>query len=318
MNSSLRLSVIILNWNVCDLLRNCLRSFYENIQLSDDIFEVIVVDNDSQDQSKAMLRLEFPQVILIEHDSNPGYGRGCESGYALARGDYVWLLNPDTLILDDAVTTLLSRFDAEPRLGVLGPRLLNGDRTLQRAAAGAFPTLWNTAWNYFFLRKLLPQGWAPAPIFLEQDIQGTFTMDWVSGAAMMMRREALGDYVADDAFFKYADDLDISERVRKRGWKVKYTSDCSIVHFQGRSLQHQTDPDILMRAHKGGPRRFFGRHRGLIACFAYDSMVIFGHLIRWLLYSTLAIINPSGRYSKMTAFSKQYILTMLRALWRRG
>lgn len=318
MSSSLRLSVIIVNWNVRELLRNCLLSLQENIGLPTDCYEVIVVDNASGDGSTGMLRREFSGVILIENDVNPGYGRGCEHGYALARGDYVWLLNPDTVVPRGAVTMLLAMMDSEPKLGILGPRLVNGDGSFQRVAAGAFPTLRNAAWNYFFLNRLLPRSWAPAPMFLEDDLAGTFDIDWVSGAAMMLRRAALGAYVLDDPFFAHADDMDVCDRVRQKGWDVKYTSDCFVVHFHGRSLEQQTDLAILLNAHKGGPRRFFYKHHGAPARLAYDSMVASGHFIRWLLYGTLSAVKPSSRYSGMSAFSRQYLVTMLRALWARS
>lgn len=313
-----RLSVVIVSWRVRDLLRDCLESLYDHIGLEQGSYEVIVVDNASRDGSIEMIRSDYPQVVLIENDTNLGYGRGCEPAYARARGKFIWLLNPDTLVPSNTVVTLLAIMDSEPRLGILGPRLLNGDRTFQRSSGGAYPTLWNAVWNYFFLGTFLPHAWAPAPLYLKADLQGTFDVDWVSGAAMMLRRVALGEYIPEDSFFKTADDMDLCDRARQRGWEVKYTSSCYVVHFQGRSLEQQTDLDILISAHRGGPRRFFGRHRGVLACFAYDSVVTFGHLIRWILYSILTAIKPSGRYSERSAYSRQYLVTLLRSLWRRG
>jgi N-acetylglucosaminyl-diphospho-decaprenol L-rhamnosyltransferase len=152
MADALDLSVVIVNWNVRDLLRRCLVSVREQMRLPRDRYEIIVVDNASADGSVEMLRSEFPDVTLIASATNLGFGAGCNLGYARASGARILLLNPDTEVVDHAIDGLMEVMRDHPRAAVVAPRLLNTDRSFQRASGGALPTLLNVAWKYLFLR----------------------------------------------------------------------------------------------------------------------------------------------------------------------
>src|SRR5438045_643610 len=193
------LSIVIVNWNVRDLLRTCLHSIREQMQLPPAAYEVIVVDNASIDGSVEMLRREFSDVALVANPDNRGFGRANNQALSLCRGAYIVLLNPDTEVLDHALDRMVLHLEGAPRVAALGCRLLNSDGSLQRWTAGAFPTLWNLMCHFLFLDWVLPRPLRPQPLFLDRDVRHDFEPEWVSGACMALRREALGDTIFNEA-----------------------------------------------------------------------------------------------------------------------
>jgi N-acetylglucosaminyl-diphospho-decaprenol L-rhamnosyltransferase len=305
------LSIVVVNWNVRDLLRDCLRSVVREMRLPPDAYELIVVDNASADGSVEMLRAEFPDVVLIASPDNLGFAPGCQVGYEQARGEFVLLLNPDTVILDSAIDAMLGQMGRDVRLGIVGSRLLNSDGSFQRATGGAFPTLRNLAWNYLFLARLLPAHWAPPALFLDGDPRGMRPIDWVSGASLMFRRAAVGETIFDPAFFMFGEDMALCDRIARAGWKVRLSADTAIVHHHGKSFAQQSDVAVLATVHKG-PRGFFRRSRGPLAGFAYDAILFAGYLVRWPLFALAARLKPGRGHDEMARFSRRYVATMLR------
>lgn len=186
------LAIVIVNWNVRDLLRDCLKAVAGGRDLAPGSVEMIVVDNASSDDSAAMVRADFPWVRLIESGDNLGFAKGCQIGYESTDAPFVMLLNPDTLVDPDAIASMLSRIMDDDRIGIIGSRLRNSDGSFQRASGGAFPTLRNMAWNYLFLGRILPNRWAPPAVYLADDPPGVRPIDWVSGASLTFRRAAVG------------------------------------------------------------------------------------------------------------------------------
>lgn len=313
MAEDLDLSIIIVNWNVRDLLRDCLQSLRREMRLPRDRYETIVVDNASADGSVEMLRSEFPDVQLIVSDANLGFAGGCEAGYAIARGRRILLLNPDTVVLDQAIDRMMAEMDARPDAGVIGSRLLNSDGSFQRAAGGAFPSLANVAWNYLFLDRLLPFRRAPSPVFMRDDDPGVIDIDWVSGAAMLIRREVIGERIFDPHYFMFGEDMDLCDRVRRAGWRVLYSGRQSIVHHHGRSFSAQSSLEVLANVYKG-PRRFFQLRHPPAAVLVYDVVVLTGYLIRWPLFRLLAMAKPGGSYDEMARFSRRYVWIMFQLM----
>lgn len=309
-SSSVLLSIIIVNWNVRDLVRKSIQSVRRELLLPADRYEIIVVDNASGDGSAGMIRAEFPGITLIESPTNLGFGAGCNLGYKVASGEFILLLNPDTEVIDHAIDDLLGIMRDHERAGIVAPRLVNADLTFQRAAGGAFPTLGNVAWNYLFLKDLLPKRIAPQALFLEDDAQGLRRIDWVSGASMLLRRGAIGEQIFDESFFMFGEDIDVCERVRRGGWEVLYASQCSIIHHHGKSLERQESLEILATAHNG-PRRAFKKNRGPVSVLLYDAILLTGYLIRWPLYWLLSLIRPGDQYGALSKFSKTYVIAML-------
>lgn len=314
--NEIALSIIIVNWKVRDLLRRCLKSVEEQLRLLDSACEIIVVDNASQDGSVEMMRAEFPGVSLIESQTNLGFGAGCNLAYGRSSGRFVLLLNPDAVLTDHAIDGLLNIMGEMPRAGIVAPRLVDEDRSFQPASGGALPTLPNVAWNYLFLRSVLPRRLAPPPLFLDADPQGLLHLEWVSGAAMLLRREAIGETIFDESFFMFGEDMDLCDRTRRKGWEVLYSSRQSVVHHQGRSFSQQRSLDILANAHEG-PRRVFAKTRGKLSLIAYDAIMLAAFAIRWGLFRLLAAIRPGLGYDQRATYSSNYVRAMLHASRRR-
>lgn len=308
------LAIVIVNWNVRDMLRDCLASVAASTDLAPGEVETIVVDNDSADGSAAMVRAEFPWVHLIESGANLGFADGCQLGYEATDAPVVMLLNPDTVVEPDAIASMLSTIGGHSSIGILGSRLRNTDGSFQRASGGAFPTLANLAWNYLFLGALLPRHWAPPAVYLDDDPQGIRPIDWVSGASLTFRREAVGPRIFHPEFFMFGEDMELCHRVAKAGWQVLYSARQTITHHHGASFARQRSLEVLATVYKG-PRFFFRQGRGWPARFAYDAILFTGYASRWGIFSLLALVRPGRDHAAMARFSRRYLGAMLKTIF---
>jgi N-acetylglucosaminyl-diphospho-decaprenol L-rhamnosyltransferase len=309
--AAVRLSVIIVNWNVRELLRACLHSVLRELDGRAGDAEIIVVDNASSDGSAEMVAREFPGARLIANAGNVGFGAANNQGFAVSRGRFVLLLNPDTIVLQGAFDRLLDALEAVPEVAALGCRLLNADGTLQKWTAGAFPTLANVACHYLFLNWLLP-GVLRSSLYLDRDLAEDTDVDWVSGACMLLRRERLGERIFDEAYFMYGEDMDLCQRLRGAGWRVRYTPRASIIHYQGASMRQQQG-DLLLSSLKG-PRQFFGRSRPRHQVLAFDALTVCGFFLRWVAYGAAATLRPHGPYRTWRDSSRSYLGLALRVM----
>lgn len=320
MDKRILLSIIIVNWKVKDMLVDCLASIKAQMRLPPEQYEIVVVDNASADGSVEMLKDSYPEVILLASDTNLGFGAGCNRGYRLSSGQFVLLLNPDTLIVDHAIDRLLETLLGHPEAGMIGACLLNDDGSFQRVSGGAFPSLWNIAWNYLLLHRLLPKSLSPAPLFFEESPSGIVDIDWVSGAAMLLRREAIGAAIFDESYFMYGEDWDICNRLHRQGWRVLFDSEAKILHFQRSSFKKQSSIDLLQAVYKG-PRQFFARKHSRPALLLYDLILLTGYALRWPMYSLLDALKPNQGYRELADFSRQFLVSIARSAfsssWRR-
>lgn len=308
------LAIVIVNWNVKDLLRDCLTSVRDNTAMSADRYEVIVVDNASSDGSVDMLRgPEFDWIRLIEAPGNVGFAPGCQIGYEATDAPVVLLLNPDTVVHEGAINQMLDTLTGTPEIGILGSRLLNSDGSFQRAAGGAFPTLYNLAWNYLLPKRLLPRSWRPDPVYVEDDVPGLRDFDWVSGASLMFRRGVVGNQIFAPEFFMFGEDMQLCHRVGQ-SHRVVFSALQTITHHHGRSFAKQPSMEVIGTVFKG-PRQFFRKDRGPLACLAYDVILFAGYLMRWVAFSVLAILRPKEEYRTMARFCRRYLRAMLRTLF---
>lgn len=227
-------SIIIVSWNVADLLRDCLHSVY-GAPWAGRTFEVIVVDSASADDTVAMLGREFPQVISVPQAENLGYTRCNNLGLALAKGRHLLLLNPDTLVLGDALAQLSAYLDAHPSVGLVGPHTLNDDRTTQstrrRLPSRALAFLEST-----WLEPLAPKAWLSAYRVEERPDRDTFEVDWMQGSCLMARREVyerIGGL--DEGYVMFYEEMDWCRRAKLNGWGVVYVGTAQIVHLGGKS-----------------------------------------------------------------------------------
>jgi len=228
------LSIVVVNWNVRDLLRRCLRSI---LDLQTCKLEIIVVDNGSTDGSVEMVRTEFPNVRVIANTDNRGFPAANNQGFAVARGRYVLLLNPDTEIVGDALAVMVAFADAHSDVGMVGPQLLNADGSVQ-SSRRRFPTLVTAFFESTWLERYAPRRLLERYEFLDQPDDVVQDVDWLYGAALMARREAVEQVgPMDEGFFMYSEELDWCRRFRESGWRVVYLPAAQIVHHEGKSSE---------------------------------------------------------------------------------
>ena len=231
---SVVVSVIIVNWNTRDLLRQCLQSVYA--QPSSIEREIIVVDNGSTDGSVEMVRREFGPVKLLANHDNRGFAAANNQGIAVANGRYILLLNSDTIVLDRAIEKTVAFADQYPDTAVTGCRVLNPDRTLQNTCF-MFPSLLN--WFLFstYLYRMFPRsrffGREQMTWWSRDDAR---EVDVVTGCYMLVRKEAIRQVgQMDELFFMYAEETDWCYRFKTNGWKSRFTPDAEIIHIGGAS-----------------------------------------------------------------------------------
>jgi len=230
------LSVIVVNWNVRDLLRRCLASLNSG-EVRPDI-ETIVVDSASSDGSVEMVRGEFPPVRLIASQENLGYAAGNNLGMAKANGRYFLILNPDTEIKGQALAEMVCYLDEHPGVGALGPALLYPDGALQ-SSRRRFPTLATAFCESTLLHQWFPNNSVVRRYHLtDRPPHVTQPVDWLVGAALMIRREAWQQVgPLDEGFFMYFEELDWCRRCRAAGWEIHYLPAAEIIHHEGKSSE---------------------------------------------------------------------------------
>lgn len=255
-------SIVIVSWNTRDILRDCLRSIFENTDTLR--YEIIVVDNASNDDSVEMVRREFPQVRLIENADNRGFAAANNQGIAVARGRYVLLLNSDTIVLDQGIAKTVTFADAHPDAGVVGCRVLNADRTLQPTCF-MYPSLLNMLLSSTWLYKAFPQSsfWGRERMTW-WDHDDVREVEVVSGCFMLVRGEAVEQVgMMDEGFFMYAEETDWCYRFRRAGWKIVYAPQGQIVHLGGKSSEKvKSEMTLQLRS---GILRFFRKHRSFLS-----------------------------------------------------
>jgi N-acetylglucosaminyl-diphospho-decaprenol L-rhamnosyltransferase len=231
------LSIVIVNWNVCELLRRCLLSVDKALP-PDLAAEVVVVDNASSDGSADMVRREFPAVRLVASDENLGYARGNNRGAAETSGRYLLILNPDTEVAGNALATMVRYLDERPPVGAVGPQLRYADGTLQ-SSRRRFPTLATAFCESTLLHQWFPNNRAARRYHLsDRPADAPQAVDWLVGAALMIRREAWQQVgPLDESFFMYFEELDWCRRCQAAGWEIHYVPAAQIVHYEGKSSE---------------------------------------------------------------------------------
>ena len=231
------LSIIIVNYNVKEFLLNLLDSVRRaSSKLK---IEIIVVDNASDDGSIEVLKEKHNDLILIENKTNVGFGRANNQALDIAKGKYLLLLNPDTIVRENTFEKIISFFKSHPEAGIAGCKVLNPDGSLQLACRRGFPGPWTSFTKVMGLSSLFPTSKLFARYNLTYlDENKTYEVDAVSGAFMMMRKEVyekIGGF--DKQFFMYGEDLDLCYRAQQAGYKVYYVHDTEIMHYKGESTK---------------------------------------------------------------------------------
>jgi N-acetylglucosaminyl-diphospho-decaprenol L-rhamnosyltransferase len=272
-------SVIVVSYNAKEHLERCLAA------VAGGSHEVIVVDNASTDGSPELVRERFPSVRLVETGENRGFGAGNNEGMRIAVGRYFLLLNSDAWPVGDAIEALVRFADANPGVGVAGPRIVGTDGRLQASVRG-FPTLWRLATEYFFLRKLAPRSRALNAFYgAGFDYHSVAEADFLMGAVLLLRREAVDEVGRfDESFFMFSEETDLCFRMHKAGWRVEFFPGAEFVHVGGastkpewgRMFREQLRGHLLFLAKHDGPARAEQARKLLVASLCLRGVVFRG------------------------------------------
>ncbi|MDI6032774.1 glycosyltransferase family 2 protein [Flavobacterium sp. LB2P84] len=231
----MQLSVIILNYNVRYFLEQCVLSVQSALETIDG--EIIVIDNNSPDDSFAMMKQRFPNVKLIQNNENVGFPKGNNIGVAQAKGEYICILNPDTVVAEDTFTKVLAFAQKQPDLGILGCKLIDGTGKFLPESKRSVPTPWVAFTKITGLYKLFPKSGTFGKYYAQHlNENQTGKVDILVGAFMFMKRDLyleLGGF--DEDCFMYSDDIDLSYRVLKEGKSNYYFHDTTVIHYKGES-----------------------------------------------------------------------------------
>ncbi len=224
-------SIVTVTFNSEDHIRECLASVAENSRAVS--LEHIVIDNASKDGTAEIVRGEFPAVLFIRNTANRGLTAANNQGQDVARGRYVVFLNPDTVVPEGALHTMVDIMERHPDIGVLGPRLVDEHGRFHPGIMGhRAPTAW-TLINSFMLLDRLSDSLFPG-ILRSRDVEGLEDCDWLCGACLIVRREVAEAFAWRQ--FGSGDDLDYCLQIREAGWRVAVTGEAHVVHFGGRSF----------------------------------------------------------------------------------
>lgn len=230
-------SILVVNYNTCQLTVDCLRSVYAS--KTEYRYEVILIDNNSSDDSVAVISEQFPQVRLIENNQNTGFAKANNQGMEIAQGRYILLLNSDTIVQADTLQTMVAFMDLNPVTGAAGCKVVLPDGSLDKACKRGFPTPSASFYYAFGLSRLFPNH----PRFNQyqlghRDPDQEYPVDCLVGAFMLVRRETVEQVGGlDEEFFMYGEDVDWCYRIKQAGWGIHYYPRTQIIHVKGGSAR---------------------------------------------------------------------------------
>lgn len=290
LSSSVKLSIVIICWNDLRVIGDCLRSIFEGTHSVS--FEVIVSDNGSTDGSIEFIRRQYPAARVVENRANLGFAKGNNAGIKESRGEYVLILNPDTIIHDGALDKLVAFADRNPRAGAFGCRVLNVDGSYQ-VSARLFPTVWRYWVNALYLKKLQRL----SRFFAYEEYEGwkgdsERDVDWQSGCCVMLPRGLLAKLGGfDEQFFYHFEEVDLCRRVWNAGASIRFTPAAVITHLGGQSVSRFP---IRFEIEKHRSRyRYFYKHFGPKAANQCRHLSIARIRVRQIGYGLLAIFRPT-------------------------
>ncbi|HEY3216963.1 MAG TPA: glycosyltransferase family 2 protein [Candidatus Eisenbacteria bacterium] len=244
------LSTIIVTYQARGVVLRCLAALADESAGIET--ETVVVDNDSRDGVQEALRSAFPEVRLIANPRNLGFARAVNQGIAATTGELVLVLNPDCILERGSIDTLRRHLEAHPKTGVVGPMLVNGDGSIEYSAR-SFPDSLTFLFNrYSLLTRLFPNNrFSRRYLLSDWDHASARDVDWLSGACLLVRRNAIDRVGAmDEAFFLFNEDVDWCRRMKLAGWAVTYVPAARAVHLIGAS-KHRLPARVILERHRG-------------------------------------------------------------------
>jgi GT2 family glycosyltransferase len=297
------LSIICVNWNSLDYLRECISSIYEHTH--DISFEIIVVDNASPTGDVDSLKWQFPAVKLVKSTVNLGFGGANNLGFRHSFGKFILFLNPDTKLLEPAINCLLECVKPLANAGIVGCKLLNADLSIQTSCIMTFPTVWNVLVGAEYFRLRWPHLWGLGPLFSNSPEPAT--VQAVSGACMLVLREAfeaVGMFSED--YFMYFEDLDLCYKAKQAGLQNYFVPQAEIVHYAGTSSASEWQTVMKQNAQL----RFCDRNYGRFYAWLFRIVSIGNAAMRLMMVAFLSLLDKKNNW-KMTSTKWK---TNLRAL----
>lgn len=288
------LSIIIVNFNTSALLRLCLDSIYASLKISkiSQNAEIIVVDNASTDQSVGMLKSDYKDIILIENQKNTGFSKANNQGIHKAQGDFYLLINSDTRVKDGAIEILLTELKKDKNIAAVGSRLLNNNGSIQ-PSAGYFPTLfkiflWMSLIDDLPIVKNLVK---PYHVNEKPFYQKPHWIDWLSGACLLIRKEAVKQAGGlDEEIFMYAEEMEWCYRVKSLGYEILYIPEAAVYHTKGASSSQGRESGIV--AEFLSILYFYNKHFSGWKFYLVRLFLIYGALLR------LVVFGIIGKYPR--------------------
>jgi GT2 family glycosyltransferase len=286
-DTSVDLSIIIVNWNSREYTKKCLASIYAYMEGIS--YEVVVIDAGSFDGCGEMLQENFPRVRFIQSNQNLGFARANNVAFKASRGRDVLFLNPDTEIVSPAIKTMQACLHALPQAGAVGCKLLNADGTVQTSCILSLPTILNQLLDSEFLRACWPKSslWGASALFGNQ--RDPQEVEAISGACVMLKREAFEKAgLFSEDYFMYAEDVDLGCKVSQAGFRNYFVPDVTVVHFGGgsSSVAASNFSTIMMRE---SIWQFLRKNRGWTHGCLYRASMLASAIVRLVF---LAILFP--------------------------
>jgi GT2 family glycosyltransferase len=287
-------SIVIVNTNTRELLKQCIDSILDNTTGLE--YEIIVVDNHSADGSSEMITAEFPSVRLIQNDSNLGFPASNNRGFAVSSGRYVLALNPDTVVLGDALSSMVSFMDEHAECGACGCKLLNGDGSLQPSWEN-FPSMLSEIFYETPLNRIFPHR-------KRRKSNGAYDVDWVSGACLMVRRQTLEEVGVFDERFSpiYSEETDWCYRIKAGGWKIYYVPEPEIIHLSGQTTKKK--PIWFYLQLQRSKYLFFRKHRGVLYAETYRFLRIVICAVKLCLDSLRSLTHTMPKDSRSSCLKR--------------
>lgn len=281
------LSIIIVSYNTKELLINCLHSIFRKSFNID--FEVIVVDNASFDDSAKEVKKNFPEIKLITNRRNVGFSKANNQAFKICKGEYILLLNPDTVVLSNVLKTMVNFMSKNPKCGVLGCKILNPDLTLQRSCF-KFPTLLTRFLRMTYLEKLFPRNRFLAMRRLgDWNYNEVREVDFVSGACLMTRKEILENTGFLDENLFWTEDADLCYRIKKKGWNVCFTPNARVIHYGGQSSASNIYVKLLNQY--WSQIKFYKKHYKNWNCTILKIMFLYELILKIIIRSIGVVFN---------------------------
>ena len=291
-STAIQISVVIVGWNAKHYLELCLDSLAKAPPRRS--IEVLVVDNASTDDSVEMIESKFPWVKLIKSPENLGFSKGNNVAIRQARGRYIALVNPDVIVFPGCLDALADFLDQNPKVGNVGPRVLNPDMSMQ-STCRRFPTLWNN----FCSASGLSSKFKNSRFFAGEHMfyfthDRTRAVDVIVGCFSFIRREAFDSVgLLDEDLFMYGDDVDWCRRARSAGWDVVFYPGGQAIHDRGKITA--PFPVRFAVAQQRSVLHYWSKHHGFFGVTGIRSIIFFHHLLRYLLAVASGFLHPERR-----------------------